>query len=178
MSVPIDSPSDRPSGPPAGPRDPGPGSSTTGRSAIPSDSTFEPEADLARSGPLLARFADDVARLVVASPAELVAVVGNPAADAGERLAAGTLLALLGDPRIDPLRPAMVDIPGGTFRMGLDADEVDQRAHDARVVGDEVVVEAAQVFARLFLHVFQFGADAHGDVEAADGPREVTSGVR
>lgn len=42
-----------------------------------------------------------------------------------DRLAAGTLLALLGDPRIDTLNPAMVTIDGGEVEIGLPFDEVD-----------------------------------------------------
>jgi len=40
-----------------------------------------------------------------------------------ERIGAGTALALLGDPRIDPLRPAMQLVPGGPFRRGMRLEE-------------------------------------------------------
>ena len=42
------------------------------------------------------------------------------------RFCAGRMLALLGDPRIELLNPKMIDIPGGTVRIGLDAKDVDQ----------------------------------------------------
>jgi len=41
-----------------------------------------------------------------------------------QRIASGNLLALLGDPRIDTLRPTMLDIPGGHVRIGLDPRDV------------------------------------------------------
>jgi formylglycine-generating enzyme required for sulfatase activity len=40
------------------------------------------------------------------------------------RLGAGTALAVLGDPRLDPLRPALVAVPAGPFRMGMREEEV------------------------------------------------------
>lgn len=42
-----------------------------------------------------------------------------------ERLVAGNMLALIGDPRIDPLEPEMIDIEGGEVRIGLDESEID-----------------------------------------------------
>lgn len=42
-----------------------------------------------------------------------------------ERLAAGTLLALIGDPRIAPLQPDVIVIPGGEVGIGLDESEVE-----------------------------------------------------
>jgi formylglycine-generating enzyme required for sulfatase activity len=101
---------------------------------VPSDSTSftapsvdprEPEADLARSGLLLARFGPAVAGLAGLAPVDLVAIVADSRAAFGERLAAGTLLALTGDPRLDPMQPDMVDVPGGRFRMGLEIGRVD-----------------------------------------------------
>jgi formylglycine-generating enzyme required for sulfatase activity len=41
-----------------------------------------------------------------------------------ERIGAGTALALLGDPRLDPLRPAMRLVPGGPFLRGLREGQV------------------------------------------------------
>ena len=40
------------------------------------------------------------------------------------RLGAGTLLAVLGDPRLDALQPAMLQVPAGAFRMGMREEEV------------------------------------------------------
>src|ERR1700709_866479 len=52
----------------------------------------------------------------------LVDAIGAPDAPLNDRLAAGTILALLGDPRIDPLNPAMVEIPAGRATIGLEPD--------------------------------------------------------
>jgi formylglycine-generating enzyme required for sulfatase activity len=40
------------------------------------------------------------------------------------RHAAGDALGILGDPRIDPLRPALCFVPGGSFAMGMREEEV------------------------------------------------------
>ena len=42
------------------------------------------------------------------------------------RYLAGTVLALAGDPRIQPLSPEMLPVPGGLLRMGTEASEVDR----------------------------------------------------
>jgi toxoflavin biosynthesis protein ToxD len=68
-------------------------------------------------------------------PWELVRRVEDPAADPLLRLAAGGLLALLGDPRIDALAPAMADVPAARVRLGLAADRVDAVAAAWRHVG-------------------------------------------
>ena len=43
-----------------------------------------------------------------------------------QRVSAGSLLALAGDPRIRPLDPPMVEVAGGEVAIGLDAQAVDQ----------------------------------------------------
>ena len=53
-----------------------------------------------------------------------------------ERIDAGTRLARLGDPRIDPLRPALVLVPGGPFPMGM-------REEDVRAVAREFDIPEA-----------------------------------
>ncbi|MEW2514825.1 SUMF1/EgtB/PvdO family nonheme iron enzyme [Streptomyces sp. NPDC046870] len=68
-------------------------------------------------------------------PQELAARVADPEADWLLRLAAGQLLALLGDPRIDPAAPAMADVPAARVRLGLPADRVDAVAAAWRHVG-------------------------------------------
>jgi toxoflavin biosynthesis protein ToxD len=60
--------------------------------------------------------------LAEADPGRLARLVEDPVATLAQRLAAGNLLALIGDPRIDPLAPAMVEVPGGTWRIGLDEE--------------------------------------------------------
>lgn len=57
-------------------------------------------------------------------PDRLAVIVESPREPFGRRHAAGTLLGLLGDPRIGPVAPAMVDVPGGDVRIGLDIDDV------------------------------------------------------
>ncbi len=61
-----------------------------------------------------------------ALPREKLAVlVADAGASLHERFAAGQLLALLGDPRLDPFAPAMVSARGGRFRCGLEPARVD-----------------------------------------------------
>lgn len=55
----------------------------------------------------------------------LVSMVEDPEAALERRFAAGTLLSLLGDPRINVFSPTMIDIPAGTAVNGLDPIEVD-----------------------------------------------------
>lgn len=67
----------------------------------------------------------DVLRL---EPAALAAVVEDPAAPVERRFLAGQVLALVGDPRIDPFDPQLVDIDGGLTPMGIPDEEVDRVA--------------------------------------------------
>ncbi|MFJ8689324.1 formylglycine-generating enzyme family protein [Micromonospora wenchangensis] len=69
------------------------------------------------SGPTL------TTRLATAGPTGLVALVEDPAATLADRLAAGAVLALLGDPRTGE-RPAVRPVPGGPVEIGLPADRV------------------------------------------------------
>ena len=55
---------------------------------------------------------------------ELAAAAGNPGLPWAERFTAGSLLALAGDPRIDCLDPAMVDVPARRVRLGLAPERV------------------------------------------------------
>ncbi|MEO1334635.1 MAG: SUMF1/EgtB/PvdO family nonheme iron enzyme [Myxococcota bacterium] len=77
-----------------------------------------------------------IAELRFESLPALMAIVEDRDAAVKRRFAAGTLLALLGDPRIDVLEPRMVDIPGGVATIGLRPDQVDdvvQRYEDLGV---------------------------------------------
>lgn len=56
-------------------------------------------------------------------PSELAALVEDVAAPLPDRLAAGGVLALLGDPRLTRV-PAVCAVPGGTVAIGLRDDEV------------------------------------------------------
>jgi len=55
----------------------------------------------------------------------LLDIIGNQDHELAERVVAGNLLALIGDPRINTLNPAMVDIPGGVVKIGLKPEAVD-----------------------------------------------------
>lgn len=59
------------------------------------------------------------------STALLRETLEEPALPLRKRGAAGALLALLGDPRIVPDDPIMIDIKGGTVAIGLAPDRVD-----------------------------------------------------
>ncbi|GAB3939831.1 SUMF1/EgtB/PvdO family nonheme iron enzyme [Micromonospora vulcania] len=59
-------------------------------------------------------------------PDQLLAVLDDARRDLEQRLAAGTMLALRGDPRLRPGgHPAMVAVPGGSFPMGTPEADVD-----------------------------------------------------
>ncbi|SMF32131.1 SUMF1/EgtB/PvdO family nonheme iron enzyme [Streptomyces sp. Amel2xC10] len=63
------------------------------------------------------------ARLAGAGPRELAALVEDGSAALPDRLAAGGVLALLGDPRITAV-PAVCAVPGGTVEIGLPEEDV------------------------------------------------------
>ncbi|MFY1702704.1 formylglycine-generating enzyme family protein [Micromonospora sp. WMMA1923] len=81
---------------------------------------FTEEADLAE-GPVAS--AAVVTRLSTHGPAGLAALVEEVTAPLADRLTAGGLLALLGDPRIGD-RPAVCPVPGGEVEIGLDPRRV------------------------------------------------------
>jgi formylglycine-generating enzyme required for sulfatase activity len=60
------------------------------------------------------------------SVSELLAVCTNLENQVVERVVAGNLLAVLGDPRIVVDKPEMLSIAGGVFQIGLPENEVDQ----------------------------------------------------
>jgi formylglycine-generating enzyme required for sulfatase activity len=59
------------------------------------------------------------------STSQLISLVSDPAQAFHMRYAAGVALGLRGDPRLDPLLPAMTHIPGGAVELGLDEASVD-----------------------------------------------------
>ncbi|MFE9973177.1 formylglycine-generating enzyme family protein [Streptomyces hirsutus] len=67
--------------------------------------------------------AEAAARLAAAGPKELASLVEDGSAPLPDRLAAGGILALLGDPRITAV-PAVCAVPGGTVEIGLPEREV------------------------------------------------------
>lgn len=74
-------------------------------------------------------------KLAAREPNRLAAVAEDLQWPFTERLAAGSLLGLLKDPRIDPLDPAMAEVPAGSFRMGLDPAQVEAVTETWRHVG-------------------------------------------
>ena len=79
----------------------------------------EPEADLALSGGHLEALQGSLRLATQLSVRELVQLVESPVAAVLERHAAGLVLALLGDPRIDAGSPAMIDIASAEVPIGI-----------------------------------------------------------
>ncbi|MFI5843318.1 formylglycine-generating enzyme family protein [Catenuloplanes sp. NPDC051500] len=59
----------------------------------------------------------------------LTGIVDDPDRPLDERLAAGAILGLVGDPRVPPI-PGVVEIPGGEFEMGTGDARLDRALHD------------------------------------------------
>jgi formylglycine-generating enzyme required for sulfatase activity len=76
--------------------------------------------------PAAAELGASLESLVGSSPAELVRTAEGSREPLERRLAAGLLLAGLGDPRIRVFEPQLIEIPGGAVRVGLDPVEVDE----------------------------------------------------
>ncbi|MEV7427917.1 SUMF1/EgtB/PvdO family nonheme iron enzyme [Streptomyces sp. NPDC091212] len=68
---------------------------------------------------------EDAARIAALTPAELAVTVENPAEPLAVRLAAGGLLALVGDPRTEGALPVTRAVSGGTVRIGLEPGHLD-----------------------------------------------------
>jgi len=63
-------------------------------------------------------------KLLGKSAPDYLALIENSNVPLAERLVAGNILALIGDPRIDPLHPNMIAINGGEVSVGLDESEI------------------------------------------------------
>lgn len=74
---------------------------------------------------LQARVTEATATLYGAPVATLLTILGASPQPLARRIAAGNLLARIGDPRIDPLAPEMFDIAGGEVKIGIDPAEID-----------------------------------------------------
>lgn len=70
------------------------------------------------------RLEDQVARLRTVSAPELARLVESEHTGLARRLSAGLLLALLGDPRINPLEPSMIEVQGARARIGTAESDV------------------------------------------------------
>ncbi len=64
----------------------------------------------------------ELCRFAGQEAAAAAVAAGDPGEPFARRYAAGLALALLGDPRIRPLDPAMVDVPGARVTLGLDEE--------------------------------------------------------
>jgi toxoflavin biosynthesis protein ToxD len=93
---------------------------------------FAEHAVLTRIGPLL----DHDSQLVAGEPAELVSMAENRILPLRTRLAAGTMLAISGDSRVDTL-PTLVQVRGGQVEIGLRSEHVDKVAARWQHVGVE-----------------------------------------
>ena len=88
-------------------------------------SSGEPEADLALSGSRLLAL-QPLLRSLHSLPVEQLAIaVEDPARPLAQRHAAGLLLGVLGDPRIVPDSPPMIDLAGADLPIGLDPARLD-----------------------------------------------------
>lgn len=85
----------------------------------------EPEADLAQSGVLLRRHGSALAERIGQHPAALAAAMEDRDATPDQRLVTGTLLALVGDPRLAVRQPQMIDVPAATVTIGLAVEQID-----------------------------------------------------
>lgn len=94
-------------------------------SSVPPVAPAEPEADLVGSGRHLLALRPLMAELRALSIDRIAVLVEDPGADLARRYAAGLLLGLLGDPRIVPDDPAMIDVPAATVPIGLPLEQLD-----------------------------------------------------
>jgi toxoflavin biosynthesis protein ToxD len=74
--------------------------------------------------PLIDAVAAAVALLRRAATQTLLKNLASSETTLADRIASGNLLALSGDPRIETLRPRMIDIPGGAVEIGLEPTAV------------------------------------------------------
>ena len=68
---------------------------------------------------------DEFRALAQLNTERLVALLESQDEPLARRHEAGRLLALYGDPRLDPLAPQMIDVPAGEVYIGLDTTELD-----------------------------------------------------
>ena len=69
------------------------------------------------------------------APGELVRLAEDPSVLFARRYVAGSLLALLGDPRVRPDDPPMIPVPAARARLGLPREQVEQVVAAWRRVG-------------------------------------------
>ncbi len=89
------------------------------------NTSAEPEADLALSGPHLLALRPHMSALRSLHRDALAQVAEDAAEPLERRHGAGLLLGLVGDPRIVPDDPSMIDLPAADVLMGLPLDQLD-----------------------------------------------------
>lgn len=95
---------------------------------------------------------DEVEALRSYDISTLVSIVEHPSAASCQRFAAGSLLAFLGDPRINTLSPCMINIPAGEVFLGLEESDVDYVVNDFSHIGvlqDWIIKECPRYGVRL-----------------------------
>jgi formylglycine-generating enzyme required for sulfatase activity len=97
---------------------------------------FREHAELVRPGSIRPP-RQEAEGLTALTPRQLAARVEDPRVAAAQRLVAGGILALTGDPRVDGDRPAACHVPGGTVEIGLGSGSVDAVVADWAHVGVE-----------------------------------------
>ncbi|MDH0300883.1 MULTISPECIES: SUMF1/EgtB/PvdO family nonheme iron enzyme [unclassified Pseudomonas] len=76
--------------------------------------------------PLQAQVAEAFGALLDCPTGDLLALLEQPSQPLVRRIAAGEVLAVRGDPRIDTFAPQMIDIPAARVSIGLDPRAVEQ----------------------------------------------------
>lgn len=77
-------------------------------------------------------------KLMTVPKKELVAILENADSSLEERYASGQILALTGDPRLNPLSPTIIRIPETHFMMGTSEKEAKRVCDEYRDVGVEL----------------------------------------
>lgn len=77
----------------------------------------------------------DFNRLCGLGKQELASLVESIAGSVDERIVAGNLLAMLGDPRISTLDPQMIDVAGGNVTIGINESDVERVLHEFSGLG-------------------------------------------
>lgn len=95
---------------------------------------------------------DSFRSILSLTPEALCTLCEDESRSLEERLAAGNLLALIGDPRINPLAPSMAAIPGGVATLGTapqDVDDIVERYKDTGIIAEWIRKECPMFEVRL-----------------------------
>ncbi len=123
-----------------------------------------------------------VGRLRSTDTQTLAAMIEDASRPFAHRYAAGRLLGLVGDPRVDTFNPATVHVPGGAVILGLSLKEVDGVVNEWSSVGvirdwilKEVPTYAARVPSLNFMRYLVTNHDYREFLRATDWPELPTS---